>query len=212
MKKLFLASYFSGVVKLLPEFMNNACSGKKVVFIPTASIVEKVTFYVGTDKKALEKLGLIIDELEISKASPDEIETKINSADYIFVEGGNTFFLLQELKRTGTDKLIIKHINKGKLYIGASAGSMILSKDIEYVKYMDSTGAAPELKNEFTALSVVDFCVVPHYTNFPFKKVAEKIIEEYSGKLDLRPISNNQVITVDDDKVELLTVEDKKKK
>jgi dipeptidase E len=212
MKKLFLASYFSGVAKLLPDFINNTCSGKKIVFIPTASIAEKVTFYVGADKKALEKLGLVIDELEITKASPGEIKTKINNADYIFVEGGNTFFLLQELKRTGADKLIIKHINKGKLYIGSSAGSVILSKDIEYIKYMDNPDAAPDLKNKFTALSVVDFCVVPHCTNFPFKKAAEKITGEYSEQLDLRPISNNQVVTVDDDTVEILTVASKKKK
>ena len=212
MRKLFLTSYFSGSAKLLPGFTNNTCSGKKLVFIPTASIVEKVNFYVGADKKTLEKLGLIVDELEISKASPDEVKTKMNNADYVFVEGGNTFFLLQELKRTGTDKLIIDHINKGKLYIGASAGSMILSKDIEYVKHMDDPAAAPELKNKFTALSIVDFCIVPHCTNFPFKKAAEKIMGEYSGKLDLRPISNNQAVTVDDDTVEILTVESKKKK
>ena len=212
MKKLFLASYFSGVAKLLPDFTDNTCSGKKVVIIPTASIVEKVTFYVGTDKKALEKLGLIIDELEISKASPDEIKTKINNADYIFVEGGNSFFLLQELKRTGTDKLIIKHINKGKIYIGVSAGSMIVSKDIEYVKYMDDPDVAPELNNKFKALSVVDFCVVPHCTNVPFKKAAEKIIKEYTGKLELKPISNNQVVFVNNDEVNVLTYESKKKK
>ena len=172
MKNLFLASYFSGVANLLPDFTNNTCAGKKVVFIPTASIVEKVTFYVGADKKALEKRGLLVDELEIATASPDEINTKIHNADYIFVEGGNTFFLLKELKRTGTDKLIINHINSGKLYMGASAGSMILSRDITYVKYMDSPAAAPELNDDFTALSVVDFCIVPHCTNFPFKKAA----------------------------------------
>ena len=89
---------------------------------------------------------------------------------------------------------------------------MILSKDIEYVKYMDDPDAAPELKNKFTVLSVVDFCVVPHCTNVPFKKAAEKITGEYSGKLDLRPISNNQAVTVDDDKVEMLAAASKKKK
>jgi dipeptidase E len=73
--------------------------------------------YVGADKKSLGKLGLVIDELEISTAPYDEIVNKISNADYIFVEGGNTFFLLKELKRTRTDKLIIEHINKGKLYI-----------------------------------------------------------------------------------------------
>lgn len=203
MKKLFLTSYFSWVADLLPDFTNNTCSGKRVVFIPTASLVEKVTFYVGADKKSLEKLGLVIDELEISTASYDEIVNKISNADYIFVEGGNTFFLLQELKRTGADKLITEHINKGKLYIWASAGSIIVSKDIEYAKYMDNPSVAKDLNGDFSALWVVDFYIVPHFTNFPFKKAGEKIVDEYSGKLDLYPISNNQVVVVEGERVEV---------
>ncbi|GHS85040.1 putative peptidase Lmo0363 [Bacteroidia bacterium] len=209
-KKLFLSSYFSGVKNLLPDFTNNECSGKKVVFIPTASVPEKVTFFVGADKKSLAKLGLIIDELEVSTAPYEEITSKISNADYLFVEGGNTFFLLQELKRTGADTLIIEHINKGKLYIGASAGSMIISKDIEYVKFMDNPKAAPDLNGDFSALSVLDFYIVPHCTNFPFKKATEKIVATYSETLDLRLISNNQVIVVNGDKVETLTVEGEK--
>jgi dipeptidase E len=47
MEKLFLASYFTGSVKLFTEFTQNSCSGKKVVFIPTASVPEKVTFFCG---------------------------------------------------------------------------------------------------------------------------------------------------------------------
>jgi dipeptidase E len=212
MKKLFLSSYFSGVAKLFSDFTDNACSGKRVVFIPTASLPEKVTFYVEADKKTLAKLGLIIDELEISTATKDEIADKISRADYIFVEGGNSFFLLQELRRTAADKLIIEHINKGKLYIGASAGSMIVSKDIEYVKYMDNPKVAQDLNGDFTALGVIDFCIVPHFTNFPFKKSAEKIVNLYSDKLDLRPISNNQAVIVEDSKIEMVTVESKKSK
>ncbi|MDR0908417.1 MAG: Type 1 glutamine amidotransferase-like domain-containing protein [Spirochaetaceae bacterium] len=210
MKKLFLSAYFSGVAKLFQSFTENTCSGKTVVFIPTASIVEKVNFYVASDKKALIKLGMTIDELEISKATPEEIKTKITNADYIFVEGGNTFYLLQELKRTGTDKLIVEQINNGKLYIGVSAGSMIISKDIEFAKLMDDPAAAPDLK-DYSALGLIDFCVVPHYNNVPFKKAVEKIIAEYSGKLDLHPISNNQVVTVNGDTIETLSVEKKKK-
>jgi dipeptidase E len=211
MKKLFLSSYFSGVANLLPEFTGNACSGKRVVFIPTASVPEKVTFYVGADKKSLSKLGLVIDELEISNASQDEITGKINNADYIFVEGGNTFYLLQEMKRTGVDRLIAEQINKGKTYIGASAGSVIASNHIEYIKNMDNPAVAKDLNGDFSALSIIDFHIVPHCTNFPFKKAAEKIIAEYSGKLDLRPISNNQVIVVNDNEVETLTAGKKEK-
>jgi dipeptidase E len=198
------------VAKLLPEFTGSACFGKRVVFIPTASILDKVTFYVDADKKSLARLGLIVKELEISKASQDEITGKINDADYIFVGGGNTFYLLQEMKRTGVDKLITEHINKGKIYIGTSAGSMIVSKNIEYVKYMDDPSIAKDLKNDFSALSIIDFCIVPHCTNFPFKKAAKKIIAEYSGLLDLRPISNNQVIVVSDNEIETLMVKKEK--
>jgi dipeptidase E len=211
MKKLFLSSYFSGVAKLFPNFAGD-CSGKKVVFIPTASLHEKVKFFLGTDLKALEKLGVIVDELEISNASYDETADKISNADYVFVEGGNTFFLLQELRRTGANKLIIEHINSGKLYIGASAGSVAASENIEYVKYMDDPAAAPDLNGDFSGLSIVDFCVVPHCVNFPFKKAAAKIIAEYSNKLDLRPIGNNQAVTVNGENVEIVTVESKKKK
>ncbi len=102
MKKLFLTSYFSSVAKLLPKFID--CAGKKVVFIPTASIPEKVTFYVDADKKALGKLGMSIDELDIADASYSEISSKLSDTDYIFVEGGNTFFLLQELRKSSADR------------------------------------------------------------------------------------------------------------
>jgi dipeptidase E len=211
MKTLFLASYFSGVSSAFPAFAND-CEGKRVVFIPTASLPEKITFYVGEDKKALQKLGMLVEELEISTAALDEIKCKLSDADYIFVSGGNTFFLLQELRRTGTDKLIAEHIERGGLYIGASAGSMILCPNIEYVKLMDDMGAAPGLNGNFDALGIVNFSIVPHCENFPFKKVAEKIMTTYSDKLDLRPIANHQAVTVKGDTVEIISVEPKKKR
>ena len=39
-----------------------------VTFIPTASKVEKINFYVKDAKKELEKAGMIIDILDISQA------------------------------------------------------------------------------------------------------------------------------------------------
>ena len=108
-KKLFLSSSFEDVVTLLPEFEKNLV-GKKVTFIPTASIVEQVAFFVESGKKALEELGLIVDELELSTATAEEIESKITNNDIIYVTGGNTFFLLQEMIRTGADKLIINEV------------------------------------------------------------------------------------------------------
>ena len=199
MKKLFLTSSFKDVVSIFKEFELDL-RGKTVTFIPTASLVEKVVFYVAAGKKALEELGMVVDELEVSTASDAEIKNKLTKNDFIYVTGGNTFYLLQELKRTGADKIIIEQVENGKLYLGESAGSIITAANIEYAKAMDSIKKAPELKN-YDALNIVDFHTVPHATNFPFKKAAEKIIGTYSDELNLLPISNNQAILVNGDKV-----------
>ncbi len=206
MKKMFLASSFVDVADLFVEFVGEKCAGKTVTFIPTASLVEEVRFYVETGKKALEDLGMIVDELEISTASREEIESRIQKNDYIYVTGGNTFFLLQELKRTGADKVIKEQVGLGKVYIGESAGAVVMSRNIEYVKDMDDSASAPDI-GSFSSLGMIDFYPVPHHTNFPFKEPVERIITNYNGKIDLCPISNAQVIVVNGGEYEVWVAE-----
>jgi dipeptidase E len=109
---------------------------------------------------------------------------------------------LQELKRTGADRLIIDEVNAGKLYIGESAGSIVTSPNIEYAKGMDSEKEAPDLDN-LDALGLVDFYTVPHHTNQPFKKAAQSIIDTYSATLPLSPISNHDAILVRGNNLEI---------
>lgn len=199
MKKLFLVSSFKDVADKFTAFEKNV-KGKRVTFIPTASNVEKVVFYVNQGRAALEEMGLIIDELELSTANAKDIHTKIKNNDFIYVTGGNTFYLLQELKRTGADKLIIDAIHSGKLYIGESAGAIIVSANIAYVQGMDSIKKAPNIEN-LDALGLVEFYAVPHYTNSPFKKIVQKIIDTYSSTLNLIPISNKDAILVHNNEI-----------
>ena len=200
MKRLFLASYFSAVAKKLPGFLDEDYSGKTVTFIPTACNVEKMDFFVASARKAFKKLGILVDDLDVSRASREEIEIKLRDNAYIYVSGGNTFYLLQELKRSGADRLILEQVAAGKPYIGESAGSVIASPDIEYVHLLDDRAKAETLE-DCSALNLVDFYPLPHHGNFPFKKAVEATICLYDSKLDLRPINNKQVITVMGDTV-----------
>ena len=201
MKKMFLASSFKDVASIFEGFTGKN-AGKTVTFIPTANVVEKVDFHVKSGKKALEKMGLMVDELDVSTATSEDITNKLTKNDYIYITGGNTFFLLQELKRSGADKVIIEQVNAGKLYIGESAGAIVVSPNIEYASAMDSTKKAPNLEN-FDSLGLTGFYTVPHHTNAPFKKAAEKIIEQYSSSLTLHPISNKEAVLVNGDEVEI---------
>lgn len=202
MKKLFLSSSFKDVANLFPVFASTDLIGKTVTFIPTAALHEKMNFYVQSGKKALEKMGLIVYELEISTAKQSEIIRKLQNNDFIYISGGNTFFLLQELQRVGADAIIIEQIKLGKIYIGESAGSIILSPNIEYVKDMDDYKMATDL-DTFHALNVIDFYPLPHKNSFPFQKTVEKIISKYEETFVLTPITNSQVILINDNDIRI---------
>lgn len=198
-KNLFLTSSFKDVVPLFTEFESNL-QGKTVSFIPTASTVEEVVFYVEAGKKALKDLGLIVEELDVATETLGEITATLKKNDFIYVTGGNTFFLLQELKRTGADKLLLEEIAKGKLYIGESAGAVITSPNISYIQSMDSVKKATNLTN-YDALNLVNFYTLPHYNNAPFKKITQQIIADYTDDLKIFPISNCEAIVVQDNVV-----------
>ena len=51
--------------------------------------------------------------------------------DIIFVEGGNTFYLLKAMRACNFEKIIRKLLKEGKVYIGASAGSIVAGKTIK---------------------------------------------------------------------------------
>lgn len=195
MQKLFLASLFKDVSPIFIDFANETLVGKTVTFVPTAALPDKLDFHVEYSKELLSKLGLIVDELEISTAAPLDIVNKLENNDYIYVTGGNTFFLLQEMNKSGAGNLIQTQINAGKLFIGESAGAILLAPDIEYAKDTDNPLAAPQLKS-FEALNMIDFYPVPHYKDDSLKDAVEITISKYGTKLPLVPFSNSQAILV----------------
>ena len=199
MKKLFLCSSFKDVAMLLEPFAGDV-QGKRITFIPTASNVEKIVFYVDAGKKALQKLGFFVDEMDVATASSEEIAKRLEQNDAIYISGGNTFFLMQEIQKTGTGKCILEQVEKGKLYVGESAGAMIAAPRTEYAKAMDSPKKAPEL-DSFEGLNLVNFYPLPHYNSFPFKKATEKIMETYGGSITLRPMTNQEALLIRGDDI-----------
>ena len=195
MKKLFLASLFKDVSQVFVDSINENLTGKTVTFISTAALPDKLDFHIKYSKQLLSEMGLVVDELDISTADHLDIVNKLENNDYIYVAAGNAFFLLQEMNRTGAGSLIKKQIDAGKLFIGESAGAVLLGPDIEYAKETDNPLAAPQLKT-FEALNVVDFYPLPHYQDESLKDAVERIISKYGTELPLVPFRNSQAILI----------------
>ena len=202
MKKLILVSMLYQVTDLV-RTITPELEGKTVTYIPTAGIAEDVEGMVEEETSTLESLGMTVDVLEVSSASYDSIVNSLTKNDIIFVGGGNTFFLLQELRRSGADQILIREVEKGKLYIGESAGSIISCPDIGYCADMDSPEKAPDLI-DYAGLNLVDFYIVPHIGNAEMGEAAEKAVEKYSSELELKAITDEQVILVEEGRVEIL--------
>lgn len=205
MKKLFLASLFKDVSEIFVGFANENLEGKTVTFIPTAALPDKLDFHIKYSMELLAKMGLKVDELEISTATHSDIANKLENNDYIYVTGGNTFFLLQEMNRSGAGNLIKAQIEAGKLFIGESAGAILLAPDIEYSKDTDNPLIAPQLKT-FEALNMIDFYPLPHYKNDPLKEAVEKVISKYGAELPLVPFSNSQAILITGEEKQIVSV------
>ena len=201
MKKILLVSMMHNVTELVKKIEPDL-AGKTVTYIPTAAIAEEIEGMADEESEMLGKLGLKVDILEVSSATSEQIRNSFTKNDMIFVGGGNTFFLLQELKRSGADQILIQEVNKGKLYIGESAGAVAAAPDIGYSAEMDSPEKASDLK-DYTGLGLVDFYVVPHVGNPDMGEGAEKIMEKYGSELELIAIDDDQAILVEDGEIKI---------
>ena len=177
MANIFLCSYFAEVASKINEMID--FQGKHVAFIDTAAKFEEVNFYVDEAVEILEKFGAKLIRLDVSCAKnsaalvssqdelycEDEILSAISQCDIIYVSGGNTFYLLNELRKSRVWQAIKNAVKAGKIYIGESAGATVAAPDTRYATLMDENSAN---MSDFTGLNLVDFYVVPHFGCEPF--------------------------------------------
>jgi dipeptidase E len=98
---------------------------------------------------------------------------KFKERDIFFSCGGNTFYILERVKKTGFDKYIKKFVKQGKLYVGISAGSIIVHKTIE-ISGWGIEGDRNELGlRDLKGLNIFDIAILPHYKDKQKKELKE---------------------------------------
>ena len=203
MKQLFLCSYFAGVKNLFKQYASKKQLGKHVLFIPTAGNVEEYRGYIDEALQTFADLGFQAEILDISACDIETAQAKIFQSKLLYVSGGNTFYLLQELKKKQLLSLIKEQIADGMVYVGESAGAIITAKDIDYNKLMDDKSVAEELSNT-EGLNEVDFYVLPHLGEEPFVESAQDTLDTYSDQLNLLSLNNRQAVLVEGEEVKVL--------
>ena len=193
---MILTSSLYESIELVKKFLDKNTESKKILFIPTAANVEEYKKYMHLTQKAFEDFGYKVENFDVSIFSEEIAKEKLSEAKIVFISGGNTFYLLQELKRKNLIPYLKERIETGLLYIGESAGSVIAAPDIEYASVIDDETVATEL-DDYAGLNLVDFYIVPHFEEEPFVESSRNTVELYKDKLDLKLINNKEAILVE---------------
>jgi dipeptidase E len=104
MKKLLLTSDGFENHKIAEKFVELIAKDvdkAKIFFVPTAAYGEETMSYVYESEKELLDIGVLKENIIWAE---DLQNTDLNDYDVIYVCGGNTFYLLNEIRNTGFDK------------------------------------------------------------------------------------------------------------
>lgn len=91
--------------------------------------------------------------LDLREGIPD-----LNTFDYVFAAGGNTFALRQAMIETGFDERLKMYLDEGGVYVGESAGAIVIGPSLRGFESMDNYfDGAP-----FEGAGIIDTVIVPH--------------------------------------------------
>ena len=108
----------------------------RMLYLPTA-LVRPSNIQAGVRwiKQVFTPLG--IKKIEAWETLLDKSASRLASFDAVYIGGGNTFYLLQQLRRYKLDLALDDFIQQGKPVYGGSAGAIVLGYDITSCAHID---------------------------------------------------------------------------
>ncbi|PFD29310.1 peptidase S51 [Bacillus cereus] len=178
MRKLVLLSDISKCNSLLEEKIGELLNGNslKLGYIPSQT--DKNRKYFKKAKVFFERMGFK-DFLyfDVDSEYDESLIDQLITCDAIYLSGGNTFSFLKSLKSKQMLPLLRDVVDSGKVLIGVSAGSILMSKTIRIAEYIDENTV--EL-DDLSSLALVDFDFMPHWEHKQHQE--EKLFQEYYNK------------------------------
>ena len=196
--KLFLTS-----VGLEPEYQEDFLQllGKdpvktKLAFIPTACDPEPDKSYVKQTRDEIKETGIHVFDINLKEENGKSLNKKLEDVDVICVNGGNTFYLLDWVRKSGFDKVVKKLVKNGKIYFGVSAGSYLACPTIEAAGWKDAEVFDENVVNltDLSGLNLIPFILTAH-----FEEINRKATEKCAKDIPLPVVSltDKQAIIVE---------------
>ena len=199
MEKLILASEFYYCQEPIIEAIGGV-KGKHVLMIPTAALTQGQQLDPKKDTEPFINRGATVNVFDLTGKTRQDLVSEVKKADVIYVRGGNTFCLLEQMNNTAFKEILKKHFKEGT-YIGTSAGSIVCSNDISYAKGIDEPSKAT--LSDYRGLGWVDFNFIPHGQKPHYQDFIQNSYNKADPKLTF-VLSDTQALLIENNHIQML--------
>jgi dipeptidase E len=155
-----------------------------ITYIPSCSIYGETDYIDFVEQYYRFGIKRILN-FPIDRGIDAIMKRAIFKSDVIHLSGGNTYYFLKHLKRTGLLQDLKKYVANGGILTGLSAGGILMTPNIDTAGFpeFDRDENEENIKN-FKSMSLVKFFFFPHYRN---SVRYDKDLLSYSRKVE-RPV------------------------
>src|SRR3989338_7839197 len=106
MSTLLLTSAGLEVEKEILKIIAKKPSETRVAHVITATIPFKQVPWMVKEKQRMDELGFQADDIDITGKNESQLKSLLKDYDVIYVQGGDPFYLLEQVKLSGFDKVV----------------------------------------------------------------------------------------------------------
>lgn len=172
----------------------------KIAFIITAGQKSTSGNYLIRHRARFNELGWNYAEIDIAGKTKTQLKKILTGYDIIFMGGGNTFYLLKCVRKSGFAEVAKDLIAQGVIYIGVSAGSYIACPSIIMSTWIEKGKDRYGITN-FTAMNWVPFLIKAHYTPDMLDAIKEKAKQQ---PLLVRLLTDEQALVIKNEEIKFI--------
>lgn len=201
---LYLSSKkFGNDIKILKDWINK--HDNKIVIIPNAldaKSKEKIQENLKEDIELLANIGFNVKIIDLKNyfSKYNELKKELLEYNACCVMGGNVFVLRKAMELSGFDIFLKeKKVSDNYLYIGYSAGSCVLSQNLEPLNIVDEPIIFyDEQKVNYNGLGFINYTIIPHYKSMYHKaNLIDDVVKKCENEnIKYKAIKDGEVLII----------------
>lgn len=197
----------TSIEKVLLDLLGKSASETKVVFVPTAAnmVADDKSWLIENYNDFL-KLGLkSFDIVDISAVPRENWEKRFETADLLVFGGGDEQYLAKAMRESGVADAL-PELLKTKVYMGISAGSMVVGKLLPSELTKELWPEESFVGSE-AGMGMYDFSILPHLNSDYFAHLRTPLIESMKEQFPrtIYALDDTSALKIVDDQIEVVT-------